>query len=594
MPPQRAPYLNDPPPRIDISVGRSLFVDDYLVESVSSNLSIIHHAAAHRADFCAGRRAGRGVAQQHGDPSHHDATVGYLKAEPTTQLQPSLPYPGFAFWPGLVRWEDDRGLFRMFFSGQTFSYDGRYKRAEWGRPLLDYTATSADGWQWVNVTRSRGVPLGDAASVFFDRTRGKYWMLKTTNKGRTTMRFDWVVARSTDGVRWREQPRSELSKDIRIGDKTSIFHNPFRGSNVLATRVNLYGVRGVSYTELAARVEDESFEWRDECLDFIEFGSKRRPQMAEYQRARCWEQTDGPELSRWRWWVFPDLGDEPYDFPLDRTPQGVARPMWSGNPKGPHLKRTKDMYGTDCFAYESLMMCYLQLHLAGNIGHYKTVRIELLFSRDGYHYARTPPAQRRSFLPMHTPCPANDLNVTWIRCELAGGGPAIVNEKLLFHASCFEPQLAEDLAPQMRNEWHGSRTFEVFEMRRDGFASVVGSGELITRLLTAPVPAGASPADRGLFINGRPTAPGGQVVVEVLSAERGVLWAHAPMSEDSTRVRLALVPFGTPLALLWPTSFRLRFVLRDFELFSFWVAGDAGRSNGHFTNGGLDYPHGRG
>ena len=44
--------------------------------------------------------------------------------------------------------------------------------------------------------------------------------------------------------------------------------------------------------------------------------------------------------------------------------------MWDGNPHGPILKRTKDIYGADCFAYESLTMCYLAIHTKGNVGHY--------------------------------------------------------------------------------------------------------------------------------------------------------------------------------------------------------------------------------
>ena len=69
--------------------------------------------------------------------------------------------------------------------------------------------------------------------------------------------------------------------------------------------------------------------------------------------------------------------------------------MWSGDPAGPFLKRTKDVYGTDCFAYESLMMCYVAIHSQGNIGHYKAIHTELLFSRNGYAYSRVPVPQRK-------------------------------------------------------------------------------------------------------------------------------------------------------------------------------------------------------
>ena len=137
----------------------------------------------------------------------------------------------------------------------------------------------------------------------------------------------------------------------------------------------------------------DTFEWNDKCLDFIEFGVKRRPDLRKFDKARCAEQLDGPELSRWRSWLLPDLADDPYDFPEDTTPKGVPMRMWAGNTNGPHLRRTKDIYGADCFAYESVMICYLAMHFAGNIGRYKTIRTELAFSRDGFHWSR-PPAAR--------------------------------------------------------------------------------------------------------------------------------------------------------------------------------------------------------
>jgi len=350
---------------------------------------------------------------------------------------------------------------------------------------------------------------------------------------------------------------------------------------VLATRVNLYGVRGVAYfdfNDMAA----ENFEWNDKCLDFIEFGAARRPDLDKFRRARCAEQLDGPELSRWRWWLFPDAADDPYDFPEDTTPKGKPMRMWSGNPNGPHLRRTKDIYGADCFAYESVMICYLALHLEGNIGHYKTIRTELAFSRDGFQYSRVPARQRRGLFPEHAACP----NVHWMRCEPVGGGPAIIDEKLVFHTACFDASAAKsrDIRRQKR-----SRSLEVFTMRRDGFASVSGTGVLLTRKLTV---AHSALGGRGrLFVNGRPTKPGGELSVSA-QWEGGAPIAIGTVHEDATSYMVE-GRCGKACNTEWPHAFELQFKLTNFEMFSFWIAEREGHSYGHFTVGGPHYPHGR-
>ena len=113
---------------------------------------------------------------------------------------------------------------------------------------------------------------------------------------------------------------------------------------MLATRINVHAVRGLSYFQFDD-LATESFEWNDACLDFVEFGAARRPELRKWQNADCASQLEGPQLSRWRWWITPDAADEPYDFPEDRTPQGLPKRMWSGDPGGPrsvaHRLRTQ-------------------------------------------------------------------------------------------------------------------------------------------------------------------------------------------------------------------------------------------------------------
>ena len=214
-----------------------------------------------------------------------------------------------------------------------------------------------------------------------------------------------------------------------------------------------------------------------------------------------------------------------------------------------------------------------------------------------------PPAEPARAQPSTAACAnaATGELASWMRCEPVGGGPITHMEHLLFHVACFDAAAANSSSNSRRR---GSRTLELFSMRRDGFASVVGSGQLDTRLLTV---ARSPDGGRGsLYVNGRPLKPGGQLLAAVQSAEGGT-WrpiGHEPVREDATRHAVGSPSCDQADASssqrgeankgrwcdMWPRSFRLRFELLDFELFSFWIAVGHGHSYGHFTVGGPHYP----
>lgn len=118
-------------------------------------------------------------------------------------------------------------------------------------------------------------------------------------------------------------------------------------------------------------------------------------------------------------------------------------------------------------------------------------------------------------------------------------------------------------------------------LRRDGFASMEGSGSLTTKLLHLP---------KGeLWINGT-----GRIEAEILD-ERG-----RPLKGFD---RMSCIPFAgdsTCTKLRWkassPASLKdrvgaIRFFVKEGALYAFWFSSDAvGKSGGYVAAGSNDYP----
>ena len=189
LPPQEPDYLKVPPDVIDVSIGRTLFVDNFVVESMSGSLAISHHQATH---VCQSN-----VPRHSMNSSSSSSSSTHKPHDPNALAE----FSGFSFWPGFLEYDGGLGLFRIFFTQQTYGEDPRYKRCEWHRPLHDFQALSHDGRSWFNVTKLRGVPPGDAATILYDRRQQRHWMVKAIAKGTTTMRFSWALEHSDRDVR---------------------------------------------------------------------------------------------------------------------------------------------------------------------------------------------------------------------------------------------------------------------------------------------------------------------------------------------------------------------------------------------------------
>ena len=119
-------------------------------------------------------------------------------------------------------------------------------------------------------------------------------------------------------------------------------------------------------------------------------------------------------------------------------------------------------------------------------------------------------------------------------------------------------------------------------LRRDGFASMSGSGVLETKPLTVQKPI------RYLFVNADASA--GSLRAELLDRDGKPLQGYTaedcvPVMENSTKLRLQWRG-GEDVALLQNQPFRIRFLIDHAHLFAFWLSpSEDGASGGAMAAG---------
>ena len=428
--------------------------------------------------------------------------------------------------------------------------DRLFKCWYWGgatrhKTLGYYTcyATSRDGIHWdkpaLDVVPGTNVVLQDEEGL--RRNSSTVWL--DLDEGDPARRFKMfrVVIRETrraDGpVSLDKWMRLHFSPDgvhwtlagesDRCGDRSTVFYNPFR-------KVWVYGVRD---------------------------GSR------EVSRCRAYCETAEPlKVARWghtkthrKNWVGADrLDPDRSDLDLRRVPE---RP-WDLVPS--------QLYNLDCVGYESVMLGLFSIWR----GHPKRGRPKINevcvgFSRDGFHWSRP---DRRAF------CPVSETKEAWNfgNVQSAGGGCLVVGDKLYFYVTAANRTLR---ATGLDATYTGLAV-----LRRDGFASMDADnreGTLTTRKVQF--------TGRHCFVN--VAAAAGELRVEVLDADGNVIPPFTkanclPVTTDSTIQRVQWRG-GQDLSALSGKPVRLRFHLRNGQLYAFWVTPDAsGASHGYVAAGG--------
>lgn len=184
------------------------------------------------------------------------------------------------------------------------------------------------------------------------------------------------------------------------------------------------------------------------------------------------------------------------------------------------------------------------------------------YSRDGYSWLRE---DMNPFLAVdENPAAWNNANL-----QSAVGSPIIVNDKLYFYLSG-------------RKLVNGSEivTTGLATLRRDGFASMSGIGELQTEPLRF--------AGKYLFVNADVK---GDMLVEIQDRNGKAIEGFTKndcvkVTGDNTR-HAVMWKGNKTLESLDKTTIRIKFYLNDGDLYAFWISdANTGESRGYTAGGG--------
>lgn len=484
----KIPYLENPPEIIDITVGRQLFVDDFLIES--TNLERRWHSAV----------------KDEKNPILYPETElekgggGYSHAE-------ACPKSGGVWWDGREH------IFKMWYEAgwyQALAYATSEDGIHWDRPLLN------DG-----NNRILANIYPDSSTFFIDESseEQRYKMFSHGPSGN----YPGIVATSKDGIHWENLTFTGSG----MGDRSTMFYNPFRKKWVFSIRTYREGNRTRDYYEFS---------------DFL----AEAPGSAEGQV----------------YWMAADKRDEAL----------------------PGIEFSPQCYNVDAVAYESIMVGLFQIFRGPENEWYqqkgipKVTELIPMFSRDGFHFSR------HSRKPLIA---ASREAGTWDRgyIQSVGGICVVVGEELWFYYI----GLAGDEDNHFTKCWPANGMYAngatgIARLRRDGFASMETCGKngyLLTRKFIF------QDQKQGLYVNAdmQQGALRCEIQDESGKAIPGFELENCiPMREDSVRRQIRWKNCRS-IETLAGKVIRIRFCLENGALYSFWAGDSEGNSGGFLAAG---------
>lgn len=246
------PYLKSPPEIIDVSVGRQLFVDDFLIEKTDLT------------------------------PEYHTAK----KFEGNPILFPEAPWekeesPVACPKSGGVFYDEEEKIFKMWYEASWLKhmcYATSKDGIHWERPSLDVCEgtnkiLTYDGYESLKLYGDIKYLRPDSTTVFIDYSCPKSEKYKFFLRNPGWIGYG-IVAVSGDGIHF-----DRFKKTSDLYDRSTIFYNPFRKKWVYSIR-NMIEVNGWY---------DRTRDYR-ECDDFLT-GAEWTP-----EERHDWMRTD--ELDR--------------------------------------------------------------------------------------------------------------------------------------------------------------------------------------------------------------------------------------------------------------------------------------------------------
>ena len=325
-------YLISPPAVIPIDVGRQLFVDDFLIEK--TDLKRTYHQPEQYANnpVIRGRPYSDGV------------------------------------------WYDPQDkTFKMWYQSRGTAYATSPDGIHWERPNLDV----------VPGTNTVQTGARDSSTVWLDLEEKdparRYKMFRSNIVVYHFAQY-WIHF-SADGIHWGDT----VVKTGEIGDRSTVFWNPFRKKWVMSIRGSWFEPRRRRYWEMDDVVTGP--QWKTD---------------APLDKATATQGRHAPP-----WWI----GADPLDLPRK------------------DLMVTPQLYNMDSIAYESLILGFFTIWHGHPEYRQKYNEVKVGFTRDGWSWYRP---DRRPFFA------GSDQYGEWNYGNLqsVGGGVMVMGDRLYMYAGC--------------------------------------------------------------------------------------------------------------------------------------------------------------
>lgn len=483
-------YLATKPDVINISVGRQLFVDDFLIISTSLKRTFYY-------------------------PEYSSANP-ILTADKDWEKMGTKGATFTAPFSDGIWYDEQSGKFKMWYMAGGGSYS--VKNAG-----VTCYAESADGITWTKPTLS--VVAGtnivdykserDASTVWLDKqetnSSKRYKMFLSEKKGG---KWQYTYKTSSDGITWRE-----ITGSKPIADRSTVYKIPFRNVWVYSMRHNV------------------------------------RVNADKLVRARDYNENSDPVAGT-------------------KNAEALLSSFWFGpwpneqrHPRYPDISPA--IYNLDAVPYESIMLGFFSVwqgpenDVCAANHEIKRNQIMVGYSRDGYSWYRE---------DMNPFMAVNETQGAWNYGNLQSvvGTPLIVGDKLYFYLS----------GRKLTASGQEITTTGLATLRRDGFASMKGTGELLTAKLKF--------TGSYFYVNANIN---GELKVELLKADGTVIPGYSKndckvIKGDQIKQKVVWNSNET-LASLKDQNIQVKFYVTDGEIFSFWISPNStGESQGYTAGGG--------
>ena len=423
---------------------------------------------------------------------------------------------------GGVWYDEDEEIFKMWYGAswhKNLAYAISKDGINWERPnlgivgdtniILPYEDYNPD------FIYDRGAKYlrPDSTSVWIDYNAPKEerYKLFLRNPG---AKHNGIIGTSSDGINFENLKMTGI-----VQDRTTIFYNPFRNKWVASVR------------------------W---LVDY-------------YNRVRYYYETH--DFSNGMNWTEEQITPWLRVDEKDLQPTNVVY-------NGPH--HIPQIYNIDCIAYESIMLGMFEIFYGPEngdcekVGLPKITELIPMYSRDGYHFSRP---SREPFIRAD-----KDNESSWERgyVQSVTGGVIDCGDHIRIYYTAFKGN-----EKKLENNWttngmydNGATGFAT--LRKDGFVSLNGNGELLTRILTFN-------GKKDMYVN-----IDGEIIAEIITEEGKVIAKSNKFIGDSVKAKLEFNGFD--ISSLNDKIFRIKFTVNG-KFYSFGFADEKGDFNGYHGAG---------